>query len=289
MNSRPNPHLETRIARVCEYIEQNLDAKLSLDTLSAVAALSKCHFQRVFSAWTGVSATRFAQLARLRRASFRVAFEDGLRMIDIALEAGFDSPEAFSRAFRNAFGQSPSGFRAAPAWPQWHARFDFKRPSKRETTMNVKIVNFEDTPIALVEHRGDPKRVLETAAKFIAWRKATGRSPVKTSMTFGIPHSDPKTTEPDDFRFDIAGSIEGDVPANDYGVKSGLIPGGRCAVVRHTGSHDRIDESIYPLYRDWLPQSGETLRDFPCFFHYLNLIHEVDECELLTDIYLPVE
>lgn len=68
-----------------------------------------------------------------------------------------------------------------------------------------------------------------------------------------------------------------------------MIPGGRCAVVRHHGSHERIAESIYPLYREWLPQSGEELRDFPLFFHYLNLIPEVEEHELVTDIYLPLK
>jgi hypothetical protein len=42
------------------------------------------------------------------------------------------------------------------------------------------------------------------------------------------------------------------------------------------------------LYRDWLPASGEELRDFPLYFHYLNLVHEVAVHELLTDIYLPL-
>jgi len=72
-------------------------------------------------------------------------------------------------------------------------------------------------------------------------------------------------------------------------VETGLIPGGRCAVVRHLGSHERLGESIIPLYREWLPQSGEELRDFPLFFHYLNLIPDVAEHELVTDIYLPLK
>jgi AraC family transcriptional regulator len=50
-----------------------------------------------------------------------------------------------------------------------------------------------------------------------------------------------------------------------------------------------MGESIYPLYRDWLPQSGEYLRDFPLYFHYLNLITETPEHDLVTDIYLPLK
>lgn len=50
-----------------------------------------------------------------------------------------------------------------------------------------------------------------------------------------------------------------------------------------------MSDTVYYLYQTWLPDSGEELRDFPCFFHYLNFVHEVDECELVTDIYLPIK
>jgi AraC family transcriptional regulator len=278
-----------RISRVCEYIYQNLDQELTLDVIAAVAAFSRFHFHRVFSAYTGLTVNRFVQLARLRRASFRLAFEKDKRVIDIAFEAGFESPEAFARAFKRTFDQSPSEFRNAPRWPEWHARFEFHVQTNGDKPMKVNIVNFETTKVALLEHHGSPEKVLETAGKFIAWRKETGLSPVKTSKTFGIPYSDPKNTDPEAFRWDVCGSIEGEVPGNKYGVKAGAIPGGRCAVIRHSGSHANIEESVYHVYRDWLPESGEELRDFPCFFHYLNFIHEVDECDLLTDVYVPLK
>ncbi|SER04553.1 transcriptional regulator, AraC family [Amphritea atlantica] len=280
---------DPRISRVCDYINQNLDIELSIEQLSGVAALSKYHFHRLFSAFTGVSVVRFIQLMRLKRASFRLAFEPQLRIIDIAYEAGFDSPEAFSRAFKRTFGQSPSGFRASPEWPEWHSKFQFDMPSGGVLKMNVEIVDFTETPVALVEHKGPREQVLDTVGRFVAWRKETGLSPVKTSQTFGVPYSDPNTTKPEDFRFDVCGSFAGEVPDNSFGVKSGVIPGGRCAVVQHRGSHDNIDESIYYLYRNWLPDSGEELRDYPCFFQYRNFIHEVDECDLLTDIFLPLK
>ena len=280
---------ERRIVRVCDYIRHHLDDELTLDTLSGVAALSKFHFHRIFSAHTGQSLGQFVLLARLKRASFRLAFETERQVIDIAYEAGFSSPEAFSRAFRRVFGQSPSAFRISPEWPVWHARLKPHPPSSGETAMIVEIVYFQETEVALIEHRGPPETVLDTAGKFIAWRKETGLSPVKISRTFGVPYNDPNTTAPEDFRFDICGSVAGPVPANGHGVKAGAIPGGRCARVRHHGSHDAIDETVYALYRDWLPQSGEAVRDFPCFFHYLNFVHDVDECDLLTDIYLPLE
>ena len=288
MNTREKNCYDERIRRVCDYISQNLDEHLTLERLSEVAAFSKYHFHRLFAACTGQSLMNFILLARMRRASFRLAFEPGYRITDIAFEAGFNSSEAFSRAFKRLFEQTPSQFRQSPEWSEWHKKFEFDLPTSGTDTMNVQIVDFQETPVALIEHRGAPERVYETAARFIAWRKSSGLSPVETSKTYGIPHGDPNRVDPDEFRFDICGSIDVAVPENQYGVRAATIPGGRCAVVCHKGSHDTLDECVYRLYREWLPESGETLRDYPCFFHYLNFVHEVNECDLVTYVYLPL-
>lgn len=155
--------------------------------------------------------------------------------------------------------------------------------------MEVKIVDFAETKVAALEHRQAPELVNDSAKIFIEWRKASKLSPVATSKTFGIAYDDPETTEPAKFRFDICGSVTAEVPANPQGIVNKLIPGGRCAVVRHLGAHERIRESVYYLYREWLPKSGEELRDFPLFFHYLNLMPETPEYELVTDVYLPLK
>jgi AraC family transcriptional regulator len=216
-------------------------------------------------------------------------FNQPTRVIDIALDAGFENPESFTRAFKNTFGQSPTEFRRQPDWAAWHACYRFRTP-ERKSTMHVDIVDFETTPIAVLEHRGPVEQLNDTVGRFIAWRKESGLSPIKTSRTFGIAYDNPDTTEPDAFRFDICGEVLADVPANPQGVVTKRIPGGRCARVRHHGTHTRLGESvIYPLYRDWLPQSGEELRDFPLYFHYLNLLPDTPEHELVTDVYLPLK
>ena len=279
-----------RINRVCDYIYQNLNEEFSLQQLSQLANFSKYHFHRQFAEYTGVSLFRFIQLMRLKRASYRLAFEKHQRIIDIALEAQFENPESFSRAFKSTFGQTPSQFRQKPQWPGWHSKYQFSIPTiERKQTMEIKIVDFKETRVAVLEHRDAPNRVYESASKFIEWRKQSKLSPVKTSGTYGIAYDDPKTTDAENFRFDICGSIKSEIPDNPQGIKAGVIPGGRCAVIRHHGSHDNIDSSVHYLYGEWLPQSGEELRDFPCFFHYLNLVYEVPEHELLTDIYLPLK
>jgi len=155
--------------------------------------------------------------------------------------------------------------------------------------MNVTIVDFKPTKVALLKHCAAPDRVYESVSKFIEWRKQSKLSPVVSSKTFGIIYDDPKVKTGADFRFDICGSVEHDVPANPQGVITGQLAGGRYAVLRHHGAHNNIGDKVRYLYRDWLPESSEELRDAPCFFHYLNLITDVAEHELITDIYLPLK
>lgn len=286
-DSRKQRYAE-RFGKVLDYIEAHLEEPLSVERLAEVAHFSRFHFHRQFADYLGVSVARYVLLMRLRRASFQIAFNRKIRVIDIALDAGFENPESFTRAFRSAFGQSPTAFRREPDWESWHERCWFRIP-EREMTVNVEIVEFEPTRIAVLEHRGPTDTLNGTVGRFIEWRKATTLSPKDSHRTFGIAYDNPDTCPPADFRFDVCGEVKADVPSNAWGVIEKLIPGGRCARVRHLGSHMRLGESIYPMYRHWLPQSGEELRDFPLYFHYVNLLPDTAEGDLITDIYLPLK
>ena len=76
------------------------------------------------------------------------------------------------------------------------------------------------------------------------------------------------------------------VPENEFGVKNAELPAGRYAVIHHEGSHDSMNDSIYQLFREWLPAQQEQAGDFPIFFQYHNFVHDVAEHELRTDILL---
>lgn len=277
-----------RFERLIDYIDRHLDQVLSVDELSRQANFSRFHFQRQFTSHFGLSVTRYVQLLRLRRASYQLAFDRRRRVIDIALDAGFENPESFSRAFKKSFGQTPSQFRTQPAWQPWAERMRLPE-RKRSIPMEVRVVDFAETMIAVLEHQGPPELIFESVQRFIDWRKSSGLSPVATSRTFGLAYSDPATTAPEQFRFDVCGEIDAPVPENPQGVGTRRIPAGRCAVVRHHGSTDRISDSAYYLYREWLPQSGEELRDFPLFFHYVKRIPDTPEHEQVTDVYLPLK
>ena len=276
-----------RLETVLAYIDTHLDGDLSVKTLSGVANFSAFHFHRQFTGYVGIPVARYVQLMRLRRAAHRLSSGIGCSVLNVALDAGFESPESFSRAFRCAFGMSPSDFRRRPNWQVWSSVFVVPLIS-RSITMQVKVVEFQEVRVAALEHFGPPGLLNASVRKFIEWRMQSGQSPVASSRTFGIPYGNPDTTPPDLFRFAICGEIQEAVAANGHGVHERIIPGGRCAVVRHVGSTDHIGETIYPVFRDWLPGSGEELRDHPLFFHYLSVHPETPQDRWQTDVYIPL-
>ncbi|MBB4006315.1 AraC family transcriptional regulator [Allorhizobium taibaishanense] len=278
-----------RFNRVLDYIDSHLDEPVTVEVLSAVANFSKFHFHRQFSDYIGLPVGRYVQLMKLRRASQRLVFNPDARIIDIALDAGFDSPEAFARAFKAAFDQTPSDFRKAPQWGAWSLRYQFQNHHREGITeMDVQIVTEPDMLVAALEHKGSPGLLPAAVQQFIGWRRETGLSPVTASKTLGIAYHDPDLTPPDEFRFDICGTVATAVPDNPQGIVTKTIPGGRCAMAHYVGSRDHIGRAVYYLYRSWLPMSGEELRDFSVYFEYLNLDHETPAPDHETRIYLPL-
>ena len=90
--------------------------------LAARLYLSRFHFDRIVSAVGGESPGRFRRRVLLERAAYRLV-TTGRSVLEIAIEAGYSSPEAFARAFQRAYGTPPSLWRAQPR------RFQLKTPN----------------------------------------------------------------------------------------------------------------------------------------------------------------
>jgi AraC family transcriptional regulator len=281
-----------RMQRVLAHIDAHLDDDLTLAALAGVAAFSKHHFHRQFAATFGVTAHRYVQLARMKRASYRLAFRDDATVTGIALDAGYDAADAFARAFRERIGQVPSAFRRSPDWERWQTALDPLSHARSKlvptfAAADVTVRHVPDTPVAVMTHRGPPARIGATIQRFIAWRRAVGLRP-SVSATFTVFHCDPRTTPPSEFRLGLCAATDRPVAPNDDGVEAGVIPGGRCAVLRVVGASDDLEPAALFLYRDWLPASGEEPRDFPLYCQRLTFFPDVPEHEAVTDLYLPL-
>ncbi len=284
----------SRFRKVLEYIDVHLDNDLSVDRLSNVAAFSKYHFHRQFSELFGISLYKYIQLNRLKRASYQLAFRDQMQIIDISLASGYENHESFSRAFKKSIGQTPSEFREHPQWNSWHLIYQplsdlrIKHMKAEHQTAQVNLIIFKDTQVATLEYRGDPSLIGNSIRKFIEWRKQNNLSP-QISDTFNILYDNPTETLPENYRLDLCASIEGDIADNPFGIVKKIIPGGKCAVLRHIGDDANLGESITYLYSNWLPSSGEEPRDFPLFLQRIKFFPDVPEHEAITDVFLSLK
>lgn len=153
--------------------------------------------------------------------------------------------------------------------------------------MDVEIIDFPTTKIAVVEHHGSPTLEIESIKKLIEWRKESKLPPSDINRSYGIHYNDPNTISPSDYRVDLCVSVAHDVAENSYGVVAKTIPALRCAKVRHIGSRENMT-TARDLYKEWLPKSGEALTNFPIFFHYVNVGPQIKESDMITDVYLPI-
>lgn len=289
----PADHYLARFHAVLAHIDAHLEDALDVDALAEVAAFSRYHFHRQFTLLFGMTVGRYVQLLRLKRAAHQLAYRDDARITDIALACGYESPEAFARAFRRQAGQSPSAFRAAPEWSPWapdHQALRALRSQHMPTqphAQSVEIVERDAVPVAAIAHRGDPARLGDTLRTFIAWRREHRLHPA-VSATYNVVYDNPDDVAPEAFRMDICAATRAPIAPNAAGVTATTLAGGRYAVLRHTGSDDTLGQSVAWLYADWLPASGESLRDAPLLFQRVRFYPDVPEHEAITDILLPL-
>ena len=283
-----------RMQRVLDHIDQHLDDDLGLEALSGVAAFSKFHFHRQFTSTFGLSVHRYVQLARMKRASYRLAEIDAQSVTDIAMDAGYDAPDAFARAFRQRFGQSPSSFRKSPDWGAWLMAFGPLDNARSKLMQIIFEPRRRDDPRCAPDAGGDhgasrrPGDARDTIQRFIAWRKAAGLSP-ETSPTFNVFRSEREPAVAADYSMDLCVGTDQPIEANDEQMKAGVIPGGRCAVLRYPGNTNNLEPAALYLYRDWLPASGEEARDFPIYCQRLSFFPEVPVHEVVVELFLPLK
>jgi AraC family transcriptional regulator len=98
------------IEEVIRYIREHINEPLNRETLAEVAGFSVPHFHRVFTAHVGESAASYVRRLRLDRAGRKLRM-GAVDITEVALAAGYDTHAAFSKAFKQQFGLSPSEFR----------------------------------------------------------------------------------------------------------------------------------------------------------------------------------
>lgn len=283
--SQTKTNYQESIVRVMLLIQSRLDAPPSLDEVAGVAAFSPYHFHRLFTAYTGESLSAFVRRLRLERAANRLrqTFDP---ITEIALDAGYETPTNFGKAFRQQFGQSPSEFR------EEHHLLDtavFRQNlAKEPKKMKPKIVNRKPQTVLFVRRTGPYYETSAVAFGTLLPFAHRHKLINKSTQMIGISHDSPDITAAGKLRYDACITIERAIePQGEFGLQT--IAGGRYALFVHKGSYETFDETYHLIYGQWLAQSGECLRNVPTFERYLNRNPRRTKPEnLRSEIYIPL-
>ena len=127
-----------RMNKAINYIEDNLCGEIDFDEIAKIACQSSVSFQRTFSIVTEISVFEYIRRRKLTLAAFDLQNGND-KVIDIALKYGYESPEAFSRAFKETHGTSPSNVRKRVLPLKAYPRIAFLLSIKGEAVMEYKI------------------------------------------------------------------------------------------------------------------------------------------------------
>ncbi len=246
---------ERRADRAVESLAAGLDEPPRLEAAAAEAAASPWHFHRRFRELTGEAFASCLRRLRLERAAGRL--REGRSVIEVALEAGFGSPEAFSRAFSAAFQLPPSRVAALPHWhgelaspnslhfrpreaPVWHS------PPAQGEDMETRICEFEPRRAFGFSGEGDPWG-LPALWKRIADLPCKGGGAAR-SLSLFLPGG----------RFAAAwfASPGEELPP---GAEEYALPGGTYAVTPFFGPCEGIGPRWDQWRATWLPTGGWEL------------------------------
>ncbi len=135
-----------------DFIEENIDNNISSEEVAKAAYSSKFHFIRIFYMITGMTLKEYIRERRLSLAAKDIMSTD-MKIVDIALKYGYETPEAFSKAFKKLHGISPSGARKKGENLKAIPPLSFQITVKGENRMNYRIVEKEGFKIVGLSKR----------------------------------------------------------------------------------------------------------------------------------------
>jgi len=280
------------IDRVIAHLQQCLrsgEPLPDLDALAAIAHQSPFHFHRLYRALTGETPGRTVARLRLLRALQLLAHADS-RVTEVALEVGFESPQALARACRQALDATPSALRDDAALrAHWQHRLSLPAGDGNDDTtpLQVQVTALEPFDVVVLRTRGAFDDLDQAFGRVYAWAAEQGLADHLQALV-GVALNDHRDVPADACEFECGmgfGRALADLPAP---LRALILGGGAYAVLRHVGPYAGLEAATDALLRQWLPDSGRALRDAPLYYHYLDDPEDVPEAILRADICVPL-
>jgi AraC family transcriptional regulator len=287
------------------FAAAHLDEDVSLASLAARAGLSAFHLHRVFSATAGETPKQYTLRLRLGRAAAMLLTGND-SVLNVALACGFQSHEAFSRAFRRRFGMTPRDYRArgftpGPEQTEEHARLvnrvgpcvglfrmsENGRSQRSDMAYSIEKKELSPQPVLVVRRRVKPTEIAATLAEVLQqvflYAQRTGTAlagqpftryldwgPGLLTIEAGMPVAA--------VRRDISG---------EAGILGDELPGGPVAATTHAGPYDKLPEA-HAAVQVWIEAQGLATAGAPWECYVTDPADYPDPKDWKTEVFWPL-
>lgn len=316
----------SRINRVIDFIEKNLENELQLEQLAGVANFSSFHFHRIFSSIVNEPLNQFIQRLRLEKAASQLISNPKKTITRVAYDCGFGSSSSFARAFKEYYSVSPSKWKElknnenskisinesknsktssniGKELSNSHVYIDSKSHiilrrnamNSKQTTkdpITIEVKDLQEMNVAYVRHigpyKGDEALFNNLFEKLFSWAGARNLCNFPETKVLSIYHDNPEITEESKLRTSVCITVpEGTKVDGEIGKM--LVKGGKYVVANFELAADEFEAAWNYVYGQWLPESGYQPDDRPNLEFCLNDADKHPEKKFIVDICVAVK
>jgi AraC family transcriptional regulator len=292
-------HYLAAVQRVVSHLIAHLDDSADLTALAELACLSPFHFHRVFRGMVGETPLELLRRLRLERAAYALLHTPDA-VTAIAFAAGYETHEAFTRAFRSAFGEAPSAFRRnararAPLAASSGLHYDPRGTATdfipRDTGGNTMQVDREALPalrLGTVTHIGPFNQIGAAFERLGAIAGRAGLFAHPGAMMIATYAEDPDGKPAEELRSHAGITIPEGVPLPE-GLDEQRVPAGAFARHIHIGPYDTLGDVWTRFMGEAIPANGFVLRPGLSLEIYRSDMRTTPPAQWRTDLLVPVE
>ncbi|MHC1682274.1 MAG: GyrI-like domain-containing protein [Clostridiaceae bacterium] len=267
------------------YIEEHLSDEIDLEKVAQLACCSVFHFQRMFSYIADMPLSEYIRRRKMTQAALDLQSND-VKVIDISMKYGYDSPTAFTRAFKSVHGISPSEAKSNGSHLKAFPPISFKITIKGVSEMNYRIEKKESFKIVGVKEHYELNIEENFAQVPLFWQKThqSGIIPEICSLMNKEPFAVLGVStcmNGKDFDYYISVATDKDTPKNMYEY---IVPECTWAIFECIGGD--IQSLQKRIVTEWLPTSGYEYADAPDIEVYFD--GDMKSHDYKCEVWLPI-
>ncbi len=246
---------------VVEYIEENLKCTIDYEVISKKVCCSTYEFSRIFSFMTGISISEYIRRRRLSQAVFDIQ-GSGQKIIDIALMYGYESHAAFSRAFKDMHGQSPTAVRKNGVQLKTYPKLSFTLSIRGGSELNFRMETKQSFKIMGLRGLSSGYPVGEDTLDPL-WRNFMDNIDPKIAHLYKPPYWQVAAYTNEEINENTPCIIGAELTKTNeiYGMDFESIPSATWAVFSICGLNDKINKDVVGetytrIYTEWMPSSN---------------------------------